>query len=82
MIILQVEVANLAEFDVEGQPPIAANRYAQRAGGVSVKLMNPPAGRAGHTGYVRCGDQYGEDIAQPADEIVAKLPAVVGLDET
>ena len=81
MIVLQVEVTNLAAFDGEGQPPIAADRDAPCSGAVAFQLMDAPARRATDLGHVLGDEEHGENIAQPLDQIRGKLSGVVVFDE-
>ena len=82
MIVLQIEITDVAAaFDVESQPPIAADRNAPCPGAVALEPMNAPAGRPDNLGHVVGDDQRGEDVAQPLRKVRPKLPAVVVLDE-
>ena len=81
MIVLQIEIANFTLPDVEGQPPIAADRNAPRPGAITVKLMNPPAGRPLQGLHVRCRDQRREYPPQALHEVAAQLAAVIVSNE-
>src|SRR6202040_3953305 len=81
VIVLQIEVADFTLPDVEGQPPIAAERNAPCAGAVAPQLVNAPAGRPDNAADVGRRDQHREDVAQPPHKVIAEFPAVVVFDE-
>jgi hypothetical protein len=67
--------------NVEGQPPIAADRNAPCPGTVALELVHAPAGRPDHAVHVGRRDQHREDVAQPPHQIVAEFPAVIVFNE-
>jgi hypothetical protein len=81
VIILQIEIADFALPEIEGQPPIAADRNAPRPGAVTLKLMNPPAGRPVQSLYVRRRDQRCQNPPHARHEAAAQLAAVIVSNE-
>ena len=81
MIVLQIEVTNFTLPDVEGRPPIAADRNASRSGATTVKLMNPPAGRPLQGLHVRRRNQRREYPPQALHEVAAQIAAVIVSNE-
>ena len=81
MIVLQVEVEDFALPNVEGQPPIAADRNAPRCGAVALKLVDVLAGRSANAAHVGRCNQHREDAPEPPHKIGAEFPAVVVSDE-
>jgi hypothetical protein len=81
VIVLQIEGANAAAFNGEGQPPIAADRDAPCSGAVAFQLMDAPTRWPDNLGYVLGDDQRRENVAQPFCQVWAKLSGVVIFDE-
>jgi hypothetical protein len=82
MVILQVQVADFALFDVECYPPIAAERNAPRSGAIPLELVNAPSRRTGNAIHVRGRNQHRQNVAETLQEIAAKLARIVALNET
>lgn len=81
MIVLQIEVANFTLPEVEGQQPIAAERNAPRRGAITVKLINPPAGRPLQGLHIRRCNQRREYPPQALHEVATQLAAVIVSNE-
>jgi hypothetical protein len=82
MVILQVQVADFALFDVEREPPIAADRNAPGSGTIAFKPVNAPSGRTGNRVHIRGSNEHRQYVAEPLYEIRAKLAGIVILNET
>src|SRR5260370_42150785 len=81
MIVLQVEIADLAAFQLEGDPPVPRDRNAPGSRAVAGKLVNVPTGRSFKRGHVCRRLQRSENAADPVYEVGPDGAVVVVFDE-
>lgn len=81
MVILQIEIADLAVHDVECNAPVA--RYGNTPGACPVtgEAVDSPAGRTPNALHVHRTDKDGENVAYPRGKIAPNATVVVILEE-
>ena len=81
MVILQVEVADLAVHEIERDPPVSRHRQAPCACPVAAQLVDAPSGRTFQARDTFDAQQSGQDTADPAHQIAADTLGVIVLNE-
>jgi hypothetical protein len=81
MIIFQIQVADFALFNVEGEPPIATDGNTPGSGPVSLELVSAPSRGTGNRIHVRRRNEHRQNIAQPLHEVGAKPAGIVILEK-
>lgn len=81
MIVLQVEVADFAASQLEGNPPVAGDRNAPRSRTIAGELVNVPTRRSGKRGSVRRALQRGQYTTNPVHQVWPDLAVVIVLNE-